>query len=161
MNMKLVIHSVVDVITNSSTTIYSYYNGCVGPAKEMIEAFAKGMGSDLKADDMFFIGVFAEDNYTYTEGGDQGLWEDGEDDDPFKGVTEDWDDFVDNIIEKILKGEMEKPEWMTKCESHENYNGLYPSTSLRIHPKSPEFKAIGEAMMKFLDSTKEEACYDC
>ena len=33
------VHSYVDVITNSSTTIYSYYDGCIEPAKEMINAF--------------------------------------------------------------------------------------------------------------------------
>lgn len=160
MLIKFNVHSVVDVITNSSTTIYSYYDGCIGPAKEMIEAFAKAFGSDLKADDMFFIGVFADDNYIYTEGGDRGIWEDGEDDDPFKDISDNYYEFVDDIIEKVLKGEMDKPQWMLDCEGHEDWNGLTPSTALHIIPKSPEFEAIGKAMMSFLNSTDEEACQD-
>lgn len=160
MFFKLKIHSVVDVITNSSTTIYSYYDGCVKPAKEMINEFAKAMGSKLKADDMFFIGVFAEDNYTYTEGGDRGIWEDGSDDDPFKDVTDDFYKFCENTIENILTGKIEKPQWMIDCEEYEDYEGLTPSTVLYIKPKSPEFENIGLAMLSFLNSTHEEASYN-
>lgn len=64
--IKLNFHSCVDVITNSSTVIFTYSDGSDTVAKEMINELLKLMNSDLTADDMFYFGVFCDDE-KYTE----------------------------------------------------------------------------------------------
>jgi hypothetical protein len=50
------VHSVIDVITNSSTEIFTDFSNSVEPCKEMINEFLKVLGrSDLNSDDLFEI----------------------------------------------------------------------------------------------------------
>jgi hypothetical protein len=52
--LKLKVHSVVDVITNSSTVIYTQASeGTISSIKEMINALLALGESDLTADDLF------------------------------------------------------------------------------------------------------------
>jgi len=51
--ITLKIHSLVDVITNSSTTIYTYHDGCIVPAKELIAEIIKHLGETRTVDELF------------------------------------------------------------------------------------------------------------
>lgn len=52
--LRIKIHSVVDVITNSSTTIYTMAGaGTIKTIKLMVDSILTIAGSDLKAEDMF------------------------------------------------------------------------------------------------------------
>lgn len=52
--IKIKIHSLVDVITNSSTTIYvQCHDNTIKYAKELIDIFLQATGSNKKADDLF------------------------------------------------------------------------------------------------------------
>lgn len=62
--------------------------------------------------------------------------------------------YVKSIIDKIIKGEMEKPEWMVYIEMEENiseYN-LAPSTFLYLEPKDEKYRKFGEKLIEFLYS---------
>lgn len=58
-------HSVVDVITNSSTVIYSQADeGTITSVKDLVNALLKIGGSELTADDLFEFKLDSEDkNY--------------------------------------------------------------------------------------------------
>lgn len=58
MELKFKIHSVVDVITNSSTIIYTYQDDSIQPAKELIDEMLRLFGvTDKTADDIFKFSV--------------------------------------------------------------------------------------------------------
>ena len=63
--VKFKMHSMVDVITNSSTVIYTYQDGCLNPAKELINEVLKLEGSDKNADDLFEFEVSSEGHNDY------------------------------------------------------------------------------------------------
>lgn len=150
---KLKIHSVVDVINNSSTTIYTYHDNCVKPAKEMINEFTKALGSDLTADDIFYINVFLEDEEIYINAMSQ--VEDDEyihDDDYKKGQK-----IVSDTIAQVLEEKIKKPDWMLEAEEQQNYNGYNYESVIYIIEKDPKYKLIGKSIKKLLSSIDIEA----
>jgi hypothetical protein len=55
--IKIKIHSVVDVITNSSTVIYTYQDGSEKPVRELIEEIFKLSNITENIDDVFEFGL--------------------------------------------------------------------------------------------------------
>ena len=51
--IKVNLHSSVDVITNSSTVIYTYQDGSEGPVRKLIEEIFKLAGIEKSVDDIF------------------------------------------------------------------------------------------------------------
>lgn len=160
MLIKINIHSVVDVITNSSTTIFTYCDGCIGPAKELINEFIKTFGGEdlkgLTADDMFSFGIFC-DRDIYVEKYDDSFLED--EDNPFDGVDDHYE-FVDDLIERILKGDFKKPNWMIDMEESEDYDGYRSSSNIFIVSKDKKYNKIGKLLISFLHSTYEDGNYN-
>ena len=73
--MKLIIpvHSVIDVITNSSTEIFTDFSNSVEPCKELINEMLKTFGvEDLTSDDIFDITVGYNDDERVKEYEDDG-----------------------------------------------------------------------------------------
>ena len=148
---KIKLHSIVDVITNSSTVIYTYQDKCVEPFKEMIDAIAKTFGIDKTCDDMFDVFVSC-DSFDYAI-----------------DRLEDLDD--DNLNEDlvIIKN---MDDWYQQEEALKEYikNGgdtsdiIYEDdqtdTSINIVPKDEKYKFIAEASIKFLNSPYTEEGYD-
>jgi len=54
-SVKVNIHSMVDVITNSSTVIYTWASGGIDQVKELVNVILKASGSEKKVEDLFFI----------------------------------------------------------------------------------------------------------
>jgi len=157
---KLSIHSIVDVITNSSTVIYTHQNG-TKEAKELLQEILNISGEKLDVDDLFHIGVFAEDNDTYTEY----LSELDEDEVECPGdyPKEDWkaqDLYIENLKEKILEGVVTKPGWMKEAENNDDYDDFQPSITLYILSKDVKYNALIEKMMSFLNSSEHDAGRD-
>lgn len=134
--MKLNVHSVVDLITNSSTTIYTFSDGSEETVKDMINEMLKVFGSEQTADDLFWFGVFNED-YDYY--------------DYVKNYEE-----LEALINDILKGKVEKPEWMKEQEDSDYSSG----SNLQIIAKDDKYKELGEKIISFLYSTDSREC-DC
>lgn len=63
-------------------------------------------------------------------------------------------DYVKNIIENIVKGGIEKPEWMiyVEMEEYETECCLAPSTFLYLYPKEEKYRKMGEKLIEFLYS---------
>ncbi len=157
MIIEMKIHSIVDVITNSSTTIYSYCDGCIDPAKELITEFIKTIGGKeyegKTADDLFYIGEFCE-TWCYSQFED--VCEDESIENPFENVS-DITSYIHKTIEDVLTGKKEKPDWMTVVEEYENYEYYIFPTTVYIIPRDEKYKKIGELLKNFLFSVRHEA----
>ena len=57
--MKIVVaaHSVIDLITNSSTEMFIDFSGSIEPLKELINEFFKASGVDKTCDDVFKLSI--------------------------------------------------------------------------------------------------------
>ena len=157
--IKIKLHSIVDLITNSSTTIFTYSQGSLGEVKSLINEMLKVFEIPNKtADDLFYFGVFADD---YSSAGDR------DDDDEENGYPysnadyEEEERLINDDIMKILKGEMEKPKWMIDYEETEDrYNYFTPETSLHILPKDEKYSELANKLLSYLNSQHHEACQD-
>ena len=150
--IKIKIHSTVDIITNSSTTIFTYQDGCVSTLKELINEILKLSGSELKAEDCFYFETFLDyDDDEYSEC----------DEFPFQSddYAQDKKDF--NALKlQILKGEIEKPTWMKKVEENENEYGYSYPTSLEIMAKDEKYSELANKLLNYLNSPSHEAFRD-
>jgi hypothetical protein len=144
--MKLVLHSITDLITNSSTTIYTYSADSIVACEEMIDEVFLSLGIDKKCKDVFIITSLAsEDEY-----------------ENYLGINEiKIKGKLKNIIKNVISGKIEKPQWMIDAEQYENGSGFTPNTELHIVAKDPTFKKLAEKIVKFLYSTEQESGYDC
>lgn len=146
--IKLKFHSLVDVITNSSTTIYTYSDGSVAPAKELVTEFARVMGFTESVDDMFRFIIVCEDDYYYYETED------------IEGRPEDEAE-QRRIVKAVMKGEISKPQWMLDVEEREDkWSYTTPATDLLIVPLDDKYADLGKALVKFLYSTDHEEVSD-
>ena len=164
-------HSITDIITNSSTTIFTYSGASVQACREMIDEIFNILDVDKKCDDVFRLTVLA-DNYTYEEylendddddddedeDDDEDDDEDEDDDGDSSPVTTKEDLDIEKLMEDIKQGRTEKPDWMTDAEEAEDEMGYTPDTTLHIVAKEPEFEKLGKLVVKFLYSTTNEAC---
>jgi len=172
---KLNFHSVVDVITNSSTVIYTYQDGCEKPAKELINEMLKLSGeSEKKADDIFYFGVFCDENrymdfineeYDYDDGSEtdelsnipalEGEWGSNE----YKKSESARQLWFENLQLSIAKGEVEQPDWMNRAEEGRDY-GWKPSTYLVLYPKEEKYIEFGRKIAKLLDGVDADGGRD-
>jgi hypothetical protein len=156
--IRIPIHSVTDLITNSSTTIYTYSDASADACVEMIDAILLALGQTLKCADLFKVEVGLDDYDGYWA-----LFDWIEDDDDRRPVecpetSAELSDLVDN-----LNG-AEKPAWLQKLEAaylkYEDDRGNRPQNTLKLMPLKPEYAAVGELITKFLYSTTHEVIYD-
>ena len=122
--LKVKFHSIVDVITNSSTTIFVYQDS-IKEAKELIQEVLKLSGIKETVDDLFWFGVF-HDNDAYLDYiDDMGEAEFEELEELEKEFIksfpthEDWktqyklrNKWIEELKVNIIKGKIEEPEWM-------------------------------------------------
>ena len=147
----------MDVITNSSTVIYTYQDS-VTQAKELVVEVLKlaGMG-DKTPDDVFFYGVFCEDD-TYLES------ENCPDDAPCHTEWRERDKlqkvWLNDIQIKIMKGEMDEPEWMENAAGPGDYDGCRPSSYLMLIPKNEKYNDLGAKIKDLLGSVDADGGMD-
>jgi hypothetical protein len=171
---KFSIHSIVDVITNSSTVIYTYEDGCEAPAKELIDEMLKLSGeSDKKSDDIFYIGTFCDDDQ-YLDHINESDEDEDEENDELPNVvkvtgewgTPEYNESVDaqkvwlNKLQlSIIKGEIEKPKWMETAEEGHDY-GWRPSTYLTLIPKDEKYAEFGRKISSLLSGIEADGGRD-
>lgn len=154
---KINLHSSVDLITNSSTVIYTYSEGSESAVKDMVNEMLKVLGHEDKSfDDLFHSGVFLSDNDVYLES-DKVPEE-------FSHFPEEFSHFnsegFSEFIKKVIKGELKKPEWMSDVEEEEDWNCFRSDTSLYLISKDEKYEKLGNKIIKFLYSTNHEATRD-
>lgn len=152
------IHSYVDIITNSSTVIYTYAGSAVEKAKELVIAMADVFGEkEFNVEKAFDFKVFPEDYEDYLED-----WVESEEIDEIDpsqiGYTE-----INEYEKLLLSGSSECPNWFPDfiewVSDHENYDGYGIETKLVVIPKDEKYKILGEKIVSFLYSTDHEASY--
>jgi hypothetical protein len=163
-------HSVIDLITNSSTVVYTYSGASAQACREMIDEIFNTLNVDKKCDDVFSLSVLAdqdvyedwrdshendEDEEDLDDEDEDEELEDEEDDEP---EDEDEDD-ISKLMDDIMYGRVEKPSWMTDAEEEESDDGLTPETTLHIVAKDPEFENLAKLVTEFLYSTHHEGTY--
>ena len=165
---KINLHSAVDLITNSSTTIYTFSNGCVEPVKELVNEMLHVMNSTETFDDIFYAGVFFDDLSNYydcysdCDDCDDDEYDENNNDVSFPTERDGMSEYqyIDKIIDLILQNKMEKPGWMIKAEKKaENYDE-YVSTALYLKAKSEVYQPLADKLIRFLYSTDHEEHYN-
>ena len=160
---KLNFHSIVDVITNSSTVIYTYQD-CEKEAKELLQEVLNIAGNGEKVEDVFIIGVFLNypgDYFDYVL--DRGPEEREEIDIPKEVLDMGWKEqvqYVKDLIVKIMNKEIEKPQWMIDEEERENWACYKNSTSLYIKAKDMKYMPLVQKALRFLNAPNHEATRD-
>ena len=148
--MKIPIHSTTDLITNSSTTIFTYSESSEQAVVEMINELFASFGIDKTCGDVFYTVVLA-DKYDYE---DRAI----ENEFAPEGMTS---EEAGKLYDQVKNGEIEKPEWFNDVEEKENNWSYYtPSTYLHLIPKKEEYAKLANLIKKFLYSTNHEATYD-
>lgn len=158
---KVNIHSMVDVITNSSTVIYTYQNS-VSQTKELVQEILNLAGiTDKTPDDIFYYGVFCEDE-TYFE--NDGLPDDAPIVDWSKDSTtrnvqrREQEEWFNNLKLSIMKKEIQQPDWMNNAE--ENDDWFAPSQDLYLVPKDDKYIELSAKIGKLLNSVSADGGMD-
>lgn len=162
---KVNLHSAVDLITNSSTTIYTFSDGCIGPVKELVNEMLHVMNSTETFDDIFYAGVFFDDSGDYVD-----KYEDYDeeydnennlisfpDESERNGLTQ--YEYIDKIIDLVLQDKIPKPNWMLEAEKNADKYDNYTNTTLYLKPKSEIYQPLADKLIKFLYSTDHEEHY--
>lgn len=156
--IKLKIHSTVDLITNSSTVIFTYSEGSLPALKQLVNEMLKSFDKTETFDDIFYAQVFLEnpDHYFDVEldlnNGEESIFE--------KLSWKERENLIEEIKLQVLKGEIEKPEWMVKAEDGYDYDGYRLDSILEILPKSDKYEVLARRLTNFLYSTDHEASYE-
>lgn len=149
------IHSAVDVITNSSTVIYTYEWGCEEPVKRLIDEVLRLQGSDKKWSDVFCIGVFCSENDYVGRIHD---WEELEDAPVDRSERKDW---VKSKIISVLKGEIDRPKWMTDAEKDDDAGeGCAPNSRLAILVKDVEYEKLAKHVKDVIFGVHADSRYE-
>lgn len=133
--VKIPVHSIIDLITNSSTEIFVHSENSLKPCKELINEFLKvfNVGQDtslhgLTCDDIFDISIEVD-----------------------KSSAQDYKDYyMDDVDEEDIKKFDDYIEGKGKCPSFvENY---HLETYLVLKAKDPKYSKLGELFKTFLYS---------
>ena len=144
--IKIPIHSSTDLITNSSTVIFTYSNSSAPAMVEMINEVFNTFGIDKKCEDVFDTVILTTDEH-YSESSYVP-----------EGMTS---EEVDQLYEDVKSCKVPKPDWFKDVEGEENYYEYYaPETYLHIIPKKEEYKKLASLIKSFLYSTDHEATRD-
>ncbi len=150
---KIKLHSSVDLITNSSTVIFTYSEGSLKAVKDLVNEMLKVFGKTETFDDIFYAEIFLDEDSYYLESGSC----------PEELTNGDWKQNQENFAKfklSILKCEIEKPQWMENVEKSENYDYYGKSTSLELCAKDEKYSNLANALLRYLYSTDHEAIYD-
>ena len=108
--------------------------------------------------DMFYYGVFCKQNtYSNFNGWEKAQGEGIEVPEMLTSVCptpSEREYFVNRIIIEIIKGEIEKPEWMKYVEEEMSCNccNAAPSTFLFLIPKDEKYRTLAARLLDFLYS---------
>lgn len=152
---KIKLHSSVDLITNSSTVIFTYSEGSLQAVKDLVNEMLKVFNQNLTFDDLFYAGIFVGDDY-YFESEDFPQFEDIKD---YKEIEKLQREYLSNLKLQILKDEIEKPNWVIEVEKLERCD--YPiGTYLELAVKDEKYSELANKLLKYLYSTDHEATRD-
>lgn len=133
--IKINLHSIIDLITNSSTVIFTYSRGSLPAVKELIAEICKTFGINESFDDMFYAKVLPEEVCEHDTAPDD----------------------CDELLIKYIKDEIEFQPWM---EAEERYDYYSESTKLYLIPKDKKYEMLASQLLNYLYSTNHDATRD-
>lgn len=150
--IKIKLHSVTDLITNSSTVIFTYSGGTIEPLKEMINEILKTFGVEKTCDDLFDTVILKDDWYDYRD-----YFSENDREFP-EGIDE---NTFEKLYEEVKTGKTPKPVWFEEVEEEESRCDYYrDSNYLYLIPKDEKYAKMAELIHAFLYSTEHEATRD-
>ena len=160
----IIIQSYIDLITNSSTSVFQYANNIEG-VKDIINAVLKASGSNLSCDDLFNIeshyniNIYDAEKFYYDL-----ACEKMENDSKLEDLVNKYDTTGDvQILEKIYKYLVDNYNVKTLDEYAEEYNENSDdwrySSSYIIKAKDPKNKKYEEALCMINNLFDYDACY--
>lgn len=160
------IHSVVDVITNSSTVIFTNSNGCVEPVKELLAEILKMSDVDLPIEDVFDIVLKVDSNY-YSERFDE-LYNDADDCEYYKlkELYPDYKDinnykaqekYIDNVVQTAYNGSLDNPTWFEVVEDDDDF---HQRSTITITAKDSKYEYLAKLVHTVVYSTDHTAKED-
>lgn len=125
--------------------------------EKLISDFCSTFGMTETIDDLFYYGVFCKpQNYANFE---FNITEVYDFDIPYnitncQAKEEEKIDYVEKLINQIMRKEITKPEWMKYVEMNASCNeyNQAPSTFLQIIPKESQYKLLAQRLIEFLYS---------
>ena len=164
---KIYLHSITDLITNLSTTIYTYSDNSLDALKELVNEFFSSLGVDKKCSDVFHLTVMMDDNYAYRDYISENENEDVPEELYKKYKAADYKgqvDIINALITDVASGKIAGNEWFVEMDERlrnkENYNCYRPSSVLYVSAKEPQFENLAKLLVKFLYSTNHDGGYD-
>lgn len=161
--MKIKLHSVTDLITNSSTTIYTFSDNSEKAFKALVSEFFKSMGVEKTCDECFNVFVGASDFDRISDRLSD--WKYNHDDDeekPSEVFNKDGEfssTKFNDLLDKVLEGKLPMPEWLQDEIDATKDSEYGPGTTLYITAKDPKFEKLAELFGEFLYSTEAvEGC---
>jgi hypothetical protein len=130
------IHSITDLITNSSTTIFTYSDGSPAAFDKMMAEILKAFGIEKRVDELFYT-IVLNDLYSYSEYEDY-----------FDGENIQIEDAIQDLLLQIAVGVKKAPKWLRAKPNQQSY--------LHIIPKDPKYVELAESVIDFLYSTHSE-----
>lgn len=149
----LKMHSVVDLITNSSSVIYTDYTNTVEAVKDLMSEILSAMEEEVSVDDVIFVDTI-KDSYWYFDQYDSLMSDTSKED--YDPLPEDWN----TQYYQYRAGIIEKPEWMTFIEQNSNSYGWQKDNDILIRAKEPRFEGIVKKIEAVIFSPSQDAGYD-
>jgi len=137
--VKLPLHSLIDVITNSSTEIFVHSEKSVQPAKDLLQELLKMEGSDKKVDDVFEISIEIERLEEYFE-----YYAEDDFEEELDGLNyKEKHAKLKEIAEEVKSGKRQLPD------DFENY---HVETMLVVKTKDKKYQKLVDLLIKLLYS---------
>jgi hypothetical protein len=155
---KINIHSITDLITNSSTVIYTFSDGCPTVLEELVDEFFKSVGLKEKCKDIFDVTLKTDMASVYDMMCYRLSYLDVNKvkNTPKKFIGYDNYAAVAELIENITAGKVKKPKWFIAAEQDIIEENGQPETTLCIVAKDPKYENLAQLLVKFLYSTEHE-----
>ena len=142
------------------TITFIYSSESVEALKKLFTELRRVFGytTVTELNDMFYYGVFCKQNtYANFNGWEKAQGEVIEVPEMLTSVCptpSEKEDFVKRTINEIIKGEIEKPEWMKYVEEESVCSccNAAPSTFLTLIPKDEKYRTLADRLLDFLYS---------
>ena len=132
-------HSMIDVITNSSSEIFVYSKRSIKPAKDLLTELLKLNGSDKTCDDVFELSLKCTETAEIIE-----FYLDDIKDDLFNELD---DEGQESYINDVLNGKRKEPDWWDEYEI--NYHA---SNKLVIKSKDAKYTHLIDLLIELMYS---------
>ena len=151
--MKINIQSVSDIITNSSTEVYTIYSIRDKQAiKEIVNALLS-INGDLRFDDLFNIGMMVSEWAAET------LWEESPDIQEQFSTLNDFDNYLATLTDDELENYADKYENLDIWDARPFYDGYFVSVKDDVE-QTPVLERAIRAIHSF-DSLFEHDVFEC